>query len=176
MSIHNSVIAVYDTHTDAELAIKEIAKAGFDMKNLSIIGKDYSTEEHAVGYYNTGDRVKFWGKLGAFWGGIWGLMFGSAFFFVPGIGPVMILGPIAGMIFAALESAVIVGGLSALGASLFSMGIPKDSVLLYETDIKTGKFLVVAHGTDAELTKVQGICAARSENVKFHAALMAATK
>ena len=50
------------------------------MKKLSIVGRDYHTDEHVVGYYNTGDRMKVWGKAGAFWGGLWGFLFGSAFF------------------------------------------------------------------------------------------------
>jgi len=68
----NSVVAIYNTHTEAEEAVKELEKSGFDMKKLSIIGKDYHAEEHVVGYYNTGERVKYWGKLGAFWGGGFG--------------------------------------------------------------------------------------------------------
>jgi len=42
------------THTEAEAGIKELQKAGFDMKKLSIVGKDYHPEEHVVGYYNAG--------------------------------------------------------------------------------------------------------------------------
>ena len=86
MSDKNSVVAIFESHERAEDAIRELQKSGFDMKKLSIIGKDYHTEENVVGYYNTGDRMKYWGKLGAFWGGFWGLLFGSAFFWVPGIG------------------------------------------------------------------------------------------
>lgn len=48
------------------------------MKKLSVVGKDYHTEENVVGFYTAGDRMKFWGKLGAFWGGLWGILFGSA--------------------------------------------------------------------------------------------------
>lgn len=157
MSKPSSVVAVYNTHTGAEAAIKELKRSGFDMKKLSIVGKDYRTEEHVIGFYNAGDRMKFWGKLGAFWGGIWGLLFGTAFFFVPGLGPVMVFGPLAGWIIAALESAVVVGGLSALGAGLYSIGIPKDSILKYENHIKLGKFVVVAHGTAEEVAKAQSI-------------------
>ena len=73
-------MGVYDSHEKAENAVKELQKAGFDMKKLSILGRDYHTEEHVVGYYNTGDRMKAWGKIGAFWGSIWGLLFGAAFF------------------------------------------------------------------------------------------------
>jgi len=37
------------------------------MRALSIVGKESHTDEHVVGYYNTGDRMKYWGKTGAFW-------------------------------------------------------------------------------------------------------------
>ena len=153
----NSVVAIFNTHTEAEEAVKELEKSSFDMKKLSIVGKDYHSEENVVGYYNTGDRVKYWGKLGAFWGGFWGLLFGSAFFFVPGIGPIVVGGPLVAWIIGALEGAVIVGGLSAVGAALYSIGIPKDSIVKYETSLKSNKFLVVAHGTIDEVERAREI-------------------
>ena len=157
MAGEGGVIAVYNGHLEAEDGIKQLQKAGFDMKKLSIVGKDYHTEEHPVGYYNTGDRMRYWGKLGAFWGGIWGLLFGWAFFWVPGIGPLLAAGPLVSTIVAALEGAAVTGGLSAVGAALYSLGIPKNSVLNYETAIKAGKFMVVAHGTGEESAKAQDI-------------------
>jgi uncharacterized membrane protein len=153
----NSVVAIYKSHAEAEIAVKELQQSGFDMKKLSIVGRDYHTDEHVVGYYNTGDRMKHWGKTGAFWGGIWGLLFGSAFFLIPGVGPLLIAGPLVGWLVGALEGAVVVGGLSALGAGLYSMGIPKDSILQYETALKSGKFVVIAHGSDVETTVAREI-------------------
>ncbi|HDH12003.1 MAG TPA: permease, partial [Nitrospirae bacterium] len=109
------------------------------------------------GYYNTGNRVKYWGKLGAFWGGLWGFIFGSAFFIIPGIGPIVVGGPLVTWIIGALEGAAVVGGVSAIGAALFSIGIPKDSVLKYETSLKSNKFLLVAHGTAEEVEHARKI-------------------
>jgi uncharacterized membrane protein len=157
MAENNAVVGIFNSHTEAEKSIKELQKAGFDMKKLSIVGKDYHTEEHVVGYYNAGDRMKVWGKLGAFWGGFWGLLFGSALFIIPGIGPLIVFGPLVGWIVGALEGAVVVGGLSALAAALFSIGIPKDSSILYETALKSDKFLVIAHGTADEVAKAKSI-------------------
>src|SRR5271163_233125 len=117
------------------------------MKKLSIVGKNPHAEEHVVGFYNAGDRIKHWGKVGAFWGWIWGLLFGAAFFAIPGLGPVLVAGPLVAWIIGALEGAVVVGGLSAVGAGLFSIGIPKDSVIKYDVALKTDKFLLVVHGT-----------------------------
>jgi len=172
MFMPSSVVAVYNTHTEAEVAIKELQRSGFDMKKLSIVGKDYRTEEHVIGYYNVGDRMKFWGTLGAFCGGLWGLLFGTAFFFVPGVGPVLVLGPLAGWIIAGLEGAVVVGGLSALGAGLYSIGIPHDSILNYENHIKQGRFVVVAHGT-AEDIAISRIIIAMTPKVYVPEAAMA---
>ena len=157
MTQNNSIVAIYATHVAVEAAVKELQQAGFDMKKLSIVGRDSHTDEHVVGYYNTGDRMKSWGKTGAFWGGIWGLLFGSAFFFVPGIGPLVMAGPLVSTIIGGLEGAVVVGGLSAAGAGLVGLGIPKDSVLQYETALKTDKFLLIAHGTPGEIAHAKDI-------------------
>src|ERR1700733_11091394 len=157
MADTNATVAVFETHAEADEAVKELQKAGFDMKKLSVVGKDYHTEEHVVGYYNAGDRMKHWGKLGAFWGGLWGLLFGAAFFWVPGIGPVLVGGPLVAWIIAALEGAAVVGGLSAIGAGLYSLGIPKDSIVMYEAAVKAGNYVVVAHGTADEAAKARNI-------------------
>ena len=152
-----AVIAVYDNHSSADEAVKELQKSGFDMKKLSIVGKDYLTEDQVVGYYNAGDRMKYWGKWGAFWGGFWGLLFGSAFFWVPGIGTVLVAGPLVSWIVGALEGALTLGGLSAIGAGLYSIGIPKNSIVQYESALKADKFLVVAHGNSDEVAKAKDI-------------------
>jgi hypothetical protein len=167
----NSVVAVFGEHSGAENAVKELKDGGFDVKKLSIIGRDYHTEESVVGFYNTGDRMKYWGKFGAFWGGLWGLLFGAAFVFIPGIGPVIAAGSVVTWIVGALEGAIVVGGLSALGAALFSFGVPKDSVVKYETSIKAGKFVLIAHGTAEEVDKARGILqTAGAEEVNVHTA------
>jgi hypothetical protein len=169
MTETNSVVAVYRTHVEADAAVKELQHSGVAMRTLSVIGKDSHTDEHVVGYYNSGDRMKYWGKLGAFWGGFWGLLFGSAFFAIPGIGPVLAAGPVIGWIVGGLEGAVVVGGLSALGAGLYGMGIPKDSVLEYETALKTDKYLLLVCGTVAEVERARDILAGTQPiNCKTH--------
>ena len=166
----SAVVALYNTHEEAEEAIRELEKSGFDMQKLSIVGKDYYTEQEVVGYYTTGDRMKAWGKTGAFWGGLWGLLVGSAFFVIPGFGPILAAGPVVGWIVGALEGAALVGGFSALGAGLFSLGVPKDSVIEYETQIKAGKFVVIAHGAFDEVSKAQAaFSTTKHQGVREHA-------
>ena len=157
MSTQDSVVAVYRTHAEAEQALRDLQSGGVDMRKLSIVGKGYHTEEHAVGYYNAGDRMKYWGKAGAFWGGFWALLFGSAIFMIPGLGPILAAGPVVAWIVAGLEGAVEVGALGVLGAGLYSIGIPKDSIVKYEAALKTDQFLLIAHGTPAEVDKAKQI-------------------
>lgn len=169
MSQQTSAVALFRSHEEAEAAIRKLQKGGVDMKTLSIVGRDYHTEEHVVGYYTTGDRMLYWGKLGAFWGGFWGLLLGSAFFWVPGVGQLLVAGPLVMWIVGALEEAAVVGGLGALGAALYSIGIPKDSVMQYETEVKNGKLLLVVHGTQAEVDRAKDILSkAHAEAVTVH--------
>ena len=99
----------------------------------------------------------FWGQNGAMWGGLWGLFFGGIMMTIPVIGSVVVLGHLAAMVFAAVQGAVVVGGLSAVGAAIFSIGIPEDSVIQYEEALKADGFLVVAHGPVDEMARARAI-------------------
>lgn len=166
MSTVDSIVAVYATHEQAERAVKELQEGGVDMKSLSIAAKDTHTDEHVVGHYTTGDRMKYWGKMGAFWGGFWGLLFGSAMFAIPGLGQILVAGPLVAWIIAGLEGAVVVGGVSALGAGLMSVGVPKNSVIQYEAALKSDKFLLVVHGSPETVATAKGIIA-RTSHISY---------
>jgi hypothetical protein len=159
MSALATVVAIYKTHEQAEVAVKDLQEAGVDMKRLSIAAKDTHTDEQVSGYYNAGDRMKYWGKMGAFWGAFWGLLFGSAAFMIPGIGPLLVAGPMVSWIVAGLEGAVVVGGVSAAGAGLFSLGIPKDSVIKYDVALKSDAYLLVFHGDHDGAVQVEKLLA-----------------
>jgi hypothetical protein len=166
----NYVVATFSQHPTAEKAIRELKDEGFDIKKLSIIGREEHSE-HVAGFCNTGERIKYWGKHGAFWGGLFGFLFGVAVLFVPGVGPIVAAGTIVSWIAGALEGAVIGGGLSVLGAALYSVGIPKDSVLKYETSVKEGKFVLIAHGTADEVQKARSVLqAAGADQIDVHRA------
>lgn len=174
MITHDSVIAVFPDHATAEAAVKKLTAGGLAMKSLSIVGKGYKIEENVVGFYNTGDRVRFWGSRGAFWGALWGLFFGGVFLTTPIVGPVIVLGYLTASLISALEGAIVVGGLGALGAAMASIGVPKDSVLQYETAIAADSFLVMAHGPSDEVSHAKAILdGAGHTQLDVHAAAVA---
>ncbi len=146
-----AVVAVFDTHTAADAAVRELRQGGFPLDRLSLVGKDGRTEDHLIGFYTNGERMKVWGRRGAFWGGLAGMLSGAAFLMVPGIGHVLVLGPLAHWIMSGLEGAAVVGGVTALGAGLVSFGIPRDAIGRYESSVHGGRFLVVATGTARDI-------------------------
>lgn len=153
MGERNAVVAICTTHTEAEAVVKELKQAAFNVKKLSIVGKDYHTDKHVVGYYDTGDeRMKYWGTA------------------IRGIGPVLIAGPLLMWVLSALEETVVTGGVTAIGAALNNLGIPKDSVLNYETALRSSKFILMAHGTPEEVAHAQCIIQTkRARSIDTHA-------
>ncbi len=157
MAEKNSAVAVYDSHVDLEKAIGDLRRFGVDEKKISVIGREEAADEQVLGYYYTGERTGFMGKLGAFWSGLEIFLLGSALFFVPGLGQVIAAGPVVSWIVTALEGAVVIGGLSAIGVALYSLGIPKDKIIKYETYLKGNKYLLVVHGTMDEVDRAHKI-------------------
>ncbi|GEA52264.1 membrane protein [Vibrio inusitatus NBRC 102082] len=162
----NKVVAVIDTHKEAELTVATLADNGFDINHISIIGKGYQSVEHATGFYNTGDRVKSWGKSGALWGGLWGALVGSGMFWIPTFGALVVAGPLVSALVGAIEGAVVTGSMTALGGALMSVGIPKDSVIKYEAAIKTDKYLVVMDLDEDEIERSKELLS--KHDISFH--------
>jgi hypothetical protein len=148
---------VYNTHSEAEEAIQSLNRSGFDVKKLSLVGKGYHSEEHPVGFYTAGDRIKAWGGTGAFWGGIWGMLLAPAVFFLPGFGLVAMAGPIVATLVAALEGAVVVGGVSALGAAFSQIGVPKEQAVKFESALKVDKYVLMVHGSAEDVAQASAV-------------------
>jgi hypothetical protein len=157
MQTETSPFYVFNTHAEAEEAIRSLSRSGIDVKKLSLVGKGYHSEEHPVGFYTAGDRIKSWGGIGAFWGGIWGLLLAPAVFFLPGLGLVAMAGPLVSALVGALEGAVVVGGVSALGAALTDLGAAKDQVIKYESALKADKYILIVHADATELEKARSV-------------------
>lgn len=152
-----SAVYIFNTHLEAEAAIRSLSQAGIDVKKLSLVGKGYHTEEHPIGFYSIGDTMKSWGGVGALWGGIWGLLLAPAVFVLPGIGLVAMAGPVVAALVSALEGAIVAGGVSALGAGLIQMGVPKDSVIKYDLALKADKYVLMVHGDAEEIESAREV-------------------
>lgn len=150
---------IFDSHHEADEAVRALHRAGMDVTRLSLVGKGWHSQEHPLGFYTTGDRIKAWGGTGAFWGGIWGLLLAPAVFVLPGLGVVAMAGPVVAALVGALEGAVVVGGLSALGAALMRSGASRAQVIRYETALKADKYVLTVHGGPADVAQARRVLA-----------------
>lgn len=151
-----SIIAFFETQAQCEQAVSKLYDKGFEIDSFSIIAMNLCAVESVKGYYNTYDRIKKWGKIGALYGAFWGLLFGANVFTIPFIGHLIIAGPIT-VIAITIACAMGVGILSAFGALLFSLNPPKKHQLKYDTEIKAGNYMLLAKGGNATIDKAREI-------------------
>lgn len=171
-SANTHCVAVFERAEEAESAIRELQGAGFDMSRLSVVGRGYDSDAHLVDLNAALEGAQHWGKERTFWGAVFGVLFWPAFLFIPGMGPVLSAGLIGSALISTVEAAAVgaaIGGTAgAFVAALSSWGIPKDSVIGYETDLKADRILLIASGNTAELVGVQPMLSARGATVNVH--------
>ena len=76
---------------------------------------------------------------------------------VPGFGPMIVIGTLASALLGGIEGAVATGAISGALGWLTSIGIDKQRILKYETSIKAGDLLVIVNGTSDEIAKATDI-------------------
>jgi hypothetical protein len=158
MPTENATVVAYDSPERAESALRELEGAGFDLKSISVAGCDGEGQNCVVAcYYEAGAGMRCWGKAGTFWNAVWDLLPGGAFLNVAGVGRVLLAGPLSAWVITGLENAAIFSGLSALGAALYSVGMPRDAIRESEAALAAGKYLVFAHGPAGEVARAKGV-------------------
>ena len=171
MNDMGSLIAVFETCRAVETAVRALRKSGYNLKELSVLGNEHYEDEGVIAYYSAGCRMRYWGHRRAFWGGLWQCLTGAGFFLVPGIGPILVAGPAVAWVSCVLEGALLVPGLSVLGAGLYNRGIPKEFALLCENALKTDKLVVVAQGVPHEVMHAKDILrATRPRQIELYVA------
>jgi hypothetical protein len=144
--VHTSVTAIFTDPAGAAKAIIDLKNCGLDMEQLSVVWKDKHTEENIAWFNTHGEQISHDGKKDFLGGNLASI----AFLAIPGIGPVVVAGPVAGWIISAMEGSIFIGGLSALGAGLVTLGVPRRTVFKYEIAIKAGRLVLITLGTDED--------------------------
>ncbi len=162
----NAAVAVFQGSRAAGTAIRRLEESGFDMARVSVAALDERSANQVIGYYKASNGMYYWGRLEQFWGPLWGLLSGWAFFAVPGLGPVLVAGPLAGWTVSILENSAVFGGLTVVGAGLYNMGLSKVSVLECEAAMRAGGYLVLVHGTAEEVGWAKRLLGMRQESAR----------
>jgi hypothetical protein len=150
-----AVIGVFPDLDSVQSAVERLAAGGFPIDHISVLGKDLQSQTRLNGYVTTGDIAGPSAASGAWVGGLFGLLAGSALMFVPGAGPLVVLGPLAAAAGGAVQGPL-VGG--AVGAILGHF-VTKQHTAEYERLVQAGNYLAVVHGAALDVARSQQVLA-----------------
>jgi hypothetical protein len=155
-----STIGVYDNLAQAEEAVSMLDWGGFPIKQISIVGQDSEHERDVQGYVTFEDVAKKGAGLGALAGGLLGLLTVAASIWIPGLGRLLVAGPLATALLELLggmEGTVVGAAWGGILGALAGWGVSAQHILKYEEHLKAGKYLVIAHGSPAEMERAHRI-------------------
>jgi hypothetical protein len=152
-----SVVGIYQSMDQAEQAVRMLDQGGFPIKQVSIVAKNIQSEKKISGFVTTGDVAKSGAGIGAWTGGIFGLLVGAAFLWVPGAGPIIVAGPLAAALLGGIEGAAAAGATGGLLGAMVGWGVSKQHILKYEQSVNAGKYVLVCHGSAEEVRKANNI-------------------
>lgn len=143
---NESVIAVYDKFADAAQAVRLLDISGFPHDQVSLVTS--AADDHLPNpTIQAGDESENQAAAGAAVGGLLGMLVAAPLLAIPGIGPLLLAGPLAAGMTGAL-----VGGF--LG-SMSGWGIHSDHIAEYQRLVRSGKVLVMAHGDPSEVARAE---------------------
>jgi hypothetical protein len=144
-----AVIAVFPNLEATEQAVRRLAAEGYPLDRISIVGNNLQSEVRVNGVVTAGDIAGPTAATGAWVGGLFGVFSGLALLFIPGAGPLIVLGPLAAGAVGAAQGALIGGAVGAvLGHFVAKQHLPR-----YESLVRTGSYLIVVHGTEDDVSR-----------------------
>jgi hypothetical protein len=163
------LIAIYPDQESVEHALRWLHDEGFDMRDVSVIGRGFEAIEVPVGVVTTGDLAEVGAAVGAIVCGLVGLVLGTALLIMPGLGPVFIAGSLSATVVGAVEGAIVGAVIGGLGGALVGWGIPAVHVQRYETRIGEGKFLLLARAESADIEFIRSVLAPQAlDQLEFY--------
>lgn len=153
-----SVVGVYETTAQAEWAVHKLDHEGFPLRQVSVVTQNLGSGTGTHGFISVGeDRTKHSAVTGTWVGGLFGLLIGAAFLWVPGFGPLLVAGRLAALLLAGIEGALAGAATGSLLGALANWGVAEEHIFDYEKKVKSGKYLVIAYGKPDEVTHAYAI-------------------
>jgi len=148
-----TVIGIFDEPTAAERAVNGLEQAGFDRDKISVIRNQNasgsattsSSSSNSDEGMTTGEGAAVGAGTGAALGAGAGLLAGLAGLFIPGIGTVLGVGPLAATIIGGAGIGAAAGGLS---GALMATGVSEEDAAMYTESVKRGSTLVSINAPD----------------------------
>ena len=168
-----ALVAFYANADAAHRRLDLLSAKDAPMDRISVLGRADASGDDPLGIYypGVGERMRGWGGVGAFWGGIFGLLSGAAGIFVlPGLAPLVAAGPLVGSLTGAAAGAgaggVLMAGAGAgqqLAVAIHRMGIPASCIDDMQGRLTEGETLVMLVVAPAEAERWRPLLEGRAE-------------
>ena len=153
-----SIVGIYHTMAQAEEAVHRLDHAGFPVKHISIVTQNLMSDKTTHGFITPGDDLTVRGATtGAWIGGLLSLLMGAAFLWIPGFGPLLVVGRLAAVLLAGVEGTMVGAATGSFLGALASWGIAEERIHDHEKQLREGRHLVIAYGTAEEVDKAHAI-------------------
>ena len=150
-------VAAFTEMAEAEDTVSKLIEGGVSAEKISVLAKDMQCEKQVHGFVTSCDVAKKAATGTAWLGGLFGLLAGAAFIWVPGAGPLVVAGTLTSTLLGGVEGAV--GGAAAGGVLgwLSALGIEKKHIIKYEDHLEAGRYLLVVNGAVEDLETADSI-------------------
>ena len=145
------IAAVFEQPEQAHPVIEQLIENDFPMDQISLLTRAGGLGDDFLGisYGDGKERIRVWSEQGALWGSLAGLLAGaSGPFFVPGVGMLLVAGPIINAITGAAVGAGLMAGSAVathLSNALHRLGIPDRQLDELHQAIMDGKTVLLIH-------------------------------
>ena len=147
-SVDRTISAVYKTQAEVQAVIQRLKDRGIPVEDVSVLGRDFSTDTRVAGFITKKDVILGGLKQGAIFGSLFGsvlsLLTGVGILFVPFVGPLVAAGPLGAALLGAASGALAGSAGAGLGSLLMTLGMPEDKAAIYQTKVTAGEYLVMA--------------------------------
>lgn len=152
-----TVVGMFETRPEAEDAINRLQTAGFPRERIGVAMRDHRQSADVAETTGAGDLAAEGATAGVVSGAGVGALIGIALagssVILPGIGPLLIGGPIA----AGLTGAGIGAASGGLLGGLIGAGIPEEEAKVYHTRLEQGHILVSVQCEPTEAVRARQI-------------------
>jgi hypothetical protein len=160
-------VAAFSDMAEAEKTVGKLIEGGVSAEKLSVLAKDMQCEKQVHGFVTSCDVAKKAATGSAWLGGLFGVLAGAAFIWVPGAGPLVVAGSLTSVLLGGVEGAVAAATAGGVLGWLSALGIEKKHILKFEDHLKAGRYLVVVTGSFEDLEKADSILS-ETEHTGLH--------
>jgi hypothetical protein len=169
--VKHSVVGIYETMAQTEEAVYTLAQAGFPVKHISIVTRNLVHDQMTHGYITPGDDFTPRGAAAGAWvGGLLSVLTSAAFLWIPGFGPLLVLGRLAALLLVGVEGTLMGAATSSFLDALANWGIAEEHILDYGQQVQGGKHLVIVYGTAEDVAQAHAILqGTKADVLRVHA-------